>query len=89
MSRKGAKSTQKTFLGEGRRGSHEQGSGRDLIQVFLKTWRLTLNLIVTIPGDAVIVHETLKGCAITMTNVSNTLKLIFWPLMFGWNNEPI
>ena len=34
----------KPFVGEGRRGSHEQGNGRDLIQDLLKTWRLTLKL---------------------------------------------
>ena len=34
----------KPFVGEGRRESHEQGNGRDLILVFLKSWRLTLKL---------------------------------------------
>ena len=28
----------------GHRGSHELGNGRDLIQVLLKRWRLTLKL---------------------------------------------
>ena len=32
------------LVGEGCRGSHEQGNGQDLILVFLKTWQLTLKL---------------------------------------------
>ena len=39
MSTKGQ--LEKPFVGEGRRGSHEQGNGRDVIQVFLKTRQLT------------------------------------------------
>ena len=42
VSTKGAELAQKPFVGEGCRGSHEQGNGRDLILVFLKTWRITL-----------------------------------------------
>ena len=34
----------KPFVSVGRRGSHEQGNGQDLILVFLRTWRLTLKL---------------------------------------------
>ena len=45
----------KPFVGEGCRGSHEQGNRRDLIQVIRKTCRLTINLIVTIPGDVLAV----------------------------------
>ena len=32
----------KPFVGKGRRGSHEQGNGQDLIRVMLQSWQLTL-----------------------------------------------
>ena len=44
MSTKGAESATKGYCWLGRPGSHEQGNGPDLIQVFLKTVQLTLIL---------------------------------------------
>ena len=44
VSSKGAESAKKNLIGEGLRGSHEQGNGQDLIKIFPKTWQLTLKL---------------------------------------------
>ena len=44
VSTKGVKSAKKALVGKGCRCSHEQVKGWDMIQVFLKTWHLTLKL---------------------------------------------
>ena len=65
----------KPFVGKGRHGSHEQGNRRDLIKVYLKPWRLSLELdndhtwfsLVPPSGGSLGTIQMWAGTALTVT----------------------